>query len=1092
MNKKTWSFIGLFLMTLIITLPFYSANALATSIQITKNTGEAGIDSYIDAQGDAWTVEALISGSNETTIDPNSVKIKIGENEAAFSSCSGGPLGITCQYLSPLTDGVKEVEYAFQAVYNFVNVLGLPDSVSDGAYIRADGSAPEIKELKISQGSDGQVHIDFTANDKYAGKPAVGIKKIEISNPVNGQVIQTIMDIPLGKETFDYVDDTNFGGILQGVLEGEGIMQLRVSAEDWLGHKTTAPPIATFKADFIKPDISANSLNFTGFGKFIGPFDAPTDITIKVKEKNGLTVVGYSEQATLNGQEAECSQEEEVWDCRWKEVMVKAGSSVSVNVVATDAYGNVAEETIVQDFVPDSSAPEIIFFGSERTFDGESYVKNGDNKVLLVVKEQGAGIDADGVRANLGALGGGGAEEPTACEQSDTFNCYWDTHANFGSEGIVRISLSRLQDKVANTGEMPEIELKVDNSPPKIEKLEFYGVSEVGDKDYFQSNDQIKIKAKVSESSGLFFLLNLNGIVMDAETNYPENVYTEDYGAGWAVFSEQNCIRDAENFWICELLTEPIKSGPDKNVALEMVITDTAGNEAKAWPEKVKNMDNYAKKGTYKFDLNGLSLEDQPDYWEVAKNYPRPVLQFVDLDTTSQAYTRMPLELRLQSNSSLAKVLRMELLPNSCAPVGEVVVPEISRSLLYGGSNPDGQASPVAATLILEFSPFDGRQMFGLNKGKFETAKIEYTCKLRIYSLVGKNALQTAEVQEVRASVPFGFSALGAIDENLADKVRDLKGDGLFKFASALSYAEKVIEWLKYIANIITIITAVDTIVNLFGDLERKKADTGEKVVVTAPISEALRGTCMSSQYQLSSSWLLIAAIQIPTKILSCTPDPSNLGWYGTYQKSVLEFYNLASGRNILGVDATSLYDNMYTSALGLCVPGIMFNIEKAREIYCRKIVCYGREVPSGIATLQACDQLYDLQMCEFFWGPAFDFTPIGAIGRIGQMIKDAFRSPLGLIALTEILGCAKLCWVPESPGWLTTCKITTGINRAIEVVDSVVGMVKSRPDVTGSPYCKMAEDIDPDDLTGGSDYVKSAQPAEETPPVEAVAPTIT
>lgn len=28
--------------------------------------------------------------------------------------------------------------------------------------------------------------------------------------------------------------------------------------------------------------------------------------------------------------------------------------------------------------------------------------------------------------------------------------------------------------------------------------------------------------------------------------------------------------------------------------------------------------------------------------------------------------------------------------------------------------------------------------------------------------------------------------------------------------------------------------------------------------------------------------------------------------------------------------------------------------------------------------------------------------------------------------------------------------------------------MFQVRPDVTSSPYCKMAEDIDPDDLTGG------------------------
>ena len=72
----------------------------------------------------------------------------------------------------------------------------------------------------------------------------------------------------------------------------------------------------------------------------------------------------------------------------------------------------------------------------------------------------------------------------------------------------------------------------------------------------------------------------------------------------------------------------------------------------------------------------------------------------------------------------------------------------------------------------------------------------------------------------------------------------------------------------------------------------------------------------------------------------------------------MLAFYNLASSRDLLGVPADKLYDNMYASLLGLCVPGIIFNIEKAREIQCRKIICYGREVPSGIATLQSCDNL--------------------------------------------------------------------------------------------------------------------------------------
>ena len=87
----------------------------------------------------------------------------------------------------------------------------------------------------------------------------------------------------------------------------------------------------------------------------------------------------------------------------------------------------------------------------------------------------------------------------------------------------------------------------------------------------------------------------------------------------------------------------------------------------------------------------------------------------------------------------------------------------------------------------------------------------------------------------------------------------------------------------------------------------------------------------------------------------------------------------------------------------------------------------------------------------------------------------------------TAVFGCAPLCFTANAPGLVTTCKVVTGMNKALDIVNSVVNMFQNRPDVTGSPYCKMAEDIDPDELTGGGDYVKSAPQKEE-----AVAPTTT
>src|SRR3989338_11645513 len=96
-----WRMAGLFMILLVLTMPVYSASALAASVQITKNQGEAGIEQHIDAQGDVWTVEALISGAgtSNTSVKPEDVKIKIGDNQATFTSCSPSTLGVLCKYI---------------------------------------------------------------------------------------------------------------------------------------------------------------------------------------------------------------------------------------------------------------------------------------------------------------------------------------------------------------------------------------------------------------------------------------------------------------------------------------------------------------------------------------------------------------------------------------------------------------------------------------------------------------------------------------------------------------------------------------------------------------------------------------------------------------------------------------------------------------------------------------------------------------------------------------------------------------------------------------------------------------------------------
>ncbi len=1095
-EKKLWCFAGLFMILLVLSMPFYSANVMAASVQITKNQGEDGIKNYIDAQGDVWTVEALISGTGNETVNPDNVKVKIGENEASFQSCTPGTLGLSCEYISPLTEGVSEAEHAFQVVYNFLNILGQPDSISNGDYIRADGSAPTINFFpgNVRQNEKGEVLLDFTVTDRKEGIPAVGLKQIDIIDADSGAVLQSIADFEEGQETFSYAADTSFGGKLQAQLTGEGKKRLKISAEDRLGHKEVSKAVS-FDTDFVKPEIRG-TFNLTKFGDFIGQYNADTDVIVDIVETSEPKVSAYSDQAGLKGQVAECdsdAEEDNLWHCNWKDIEVKPESTINILFVAVDESGNKLEQTLSRTFVVDNTPPVVKFFGTNRQFEDQSFI-NGknviENKIILKASDEGAGISAEGIRANLNAFGLSNAERPDECEEVEgELQCFWKVNYDL-NEGVLLFGLSTFKDNVGNEGEMPESQFFVDNTGPKVEKIEIYGLSEAGAKNYFQSNDILQIKLTVSESSGLNILVDLNDFVMDAETKFVEDEFTLGLGNGWQRFTEDSCEK-LEGKWECVVETEAIKSGPAKET-LEIKVQDTAGNDASAWPEEIhepKNVER-GKEGSYLIDIAGLATEDNPDYWEVDKT--RALLPFVDLDTTQISYTRIPIEIKLKSDNSKAKILAIQMVGcevgegelvstgagNETAGVEEVVEtapaasgPEISRAILFGTNFPDGQASPVATSVIMEFKPFNGRQMFGISGGAtFDQANVKYTCQMKVYSKVGKFAMQYAEMQEVTVEVPFAFSALGSLDETLSKKVTDLQESGLMTFFDVIHVIYLIVKWIGYIGNILQILLNVIEIIDVVSATLNNAAEPAEDSGFLAAAGEALKGNCLSTQ--LGSSVGIseyVAYIQVPIQILNCNPSAqySDLGFYGKWQRSVLDFYNMISLRGAAGVPADSLYENMYASIIGLCLPGILYNIEKAREVHCRRIVCYGREVPAGLATMESCEQLFDLQMCEFVWGPIIEFIPgVGLAQQIGQMLKSMFTSPLGLISYVEVIACAPLCFSKTSAA-LTACKIATVTTKLLGIVNSIVDAVQNRPDVTESYYCNMADDIDPEQLTG-------------------------
>src|SRR3989344_874663 len=1095
--KNIWSMVSLFMIVLVLTMPVYSASAMAASVQITGNHGQAEIPTYLDAQNDVWTVEALISDNgNNASVNPEDVTIKIGDNTAPFTSCSPSALGVLCKYISPLTDGIQEGEYAFQVIYSYLNANLKLDAASSGDVIRADGSAPQIifSPGKVSQDKDGKVKLDFTVNDKKNGVPSAGLKSIDIIDSDLGTTLQTIA-LPEGRETFNYLNDAGFEGVLQAKLSGDCTKRLKIRAEDNLGHVSFSPSVS-FVADIVDPK-KGNQLNFTKYGQFIGQFASSTDIKVDVIEKSVPTVVGNSARADIGGAAASCEADADVdnlWHCTWKNVKVNPAGTVTIQVTATDEKGNKAEKSLSSSFVVDNSVPAIKFFGTSRQFEGKSHLKSGANKIILRAEDQGAGLSKDGIRANIAGFGLSNFAEPTSCkETSGIMECYWDVDQDI-NEGVLTVGLSRFQDNVGNEGLAPESQLIVDNTGPKVESIEVFGVSEVGDKNYFQSNDKLKIVLRTSESSGLRVLVNVQDLLLDAENKYPANDFIDE--DGWVIFTEEDCAR-AEGRWQCELETDPIKSGPESGLEIDVRVQDTAGNDAVSWPlpedepKNVKRFRSSKEEASITIDILGLTTEENPDFWEVKKVTPvGGAGAFIDLDTTPLTYTRLPFKVLLSADVSDVRALDIQLVncavPQADAGEGDAAAapptnaPVISRAILYGGVSAVGDYAP-SPNVIIEFEPFDGRSLFAIGQKEeteFVKQEVEYVCVFKIFSQVGKNAVRAAEAQEARVIVPFGFSTLGAQDENLDFVIQEARDD-INTAWDVIGVLAEILKWLDYLVQVYNIIMKV---VSLF-EFVAKPASDATKANPFGGEAERI-AACFGFHSGTTAAKSPGEIFDVILEVLTCRPQSSgSLGWYSRWQASILELYKterlkapgdpLSKGYNpgekIPGTDQygyshpRDIQSNLFLSFAGLCIPGIIKNLDKFRQIKCRKIACLENEVRSGLATVSMCEDLEDLLVCKYVVGELWYLIPFSqfwddVIGGLSRALAD----PFAILHTTTVITCGLICSVSGSAS--AGCSYAFYIWDIIGILEKIVGFLTTVIDDFsngGLNYCdSVGEDV--------------------------------
>lgn len=1092
--QRNWSFIGLFIICLIISMPFYSANAMATTLSINTNTGTAGIDGFINSESDTWTMQATVSGysgtvaDNSSLIDPSQMFLEVGGSNINFNSCSGDQSITVCDFQNILDSGISEG--AFQFDVRLYDLLEDPEDenstnlgselASDSATVMADGSAPSISWNSLYQ--DGEnVYLDFDVIDGPSGS-CVGIRLIEIIDSESGTILSKIELEEIGVCDFNYANDALTSGVLDATITGEGKRSFKIRATDFLGHTKTGTAKG-FETDFVAPSIRSGSLELLDFGDYIGQYSQSTDVSVRIDECGGLEeVVAYSEQVEFFGQLGDCdlldqdeyessNDDECTYICSWDDITVTpaGASSISVTVVASDETDNEGTADLAATFSIDSSVPSVSYIGSEYQYNDYSYVPAGESsKIIAKISDSGVGITTEQIALNLKSVNGGDWEYPVSCtgDSSTDFECYWDINDPGEKDHTFtkEISVVYLEDSVGNVGETMSTELVVDGVGPIVHEIEFYGYSALGEKDYFQSNDDIVIKLETAENSGLTVYADVRDIVMDATNKYSygENIEQDDgsseYEAsewdGWVKFTEEDCERGDDTFWDCEFKIDSIKSGYDSSADLVLIVADTSGNPSE-WdyanytgPENVEDEDE----GEFEIEIFGLDEETQPDFWEAGSVSPfSNTFSRIDLDQVEISRTKI-MEL-ISFKANLDNVLAAKIDLGECNSE-DPNAPELSKVLQY--STISGLESSPEVTVLFEFENFDPGSLVDLSSmaSDFGDVVVEYQCMFKIYSIHDETAMNYAEEQLVTVGIPFGYTANGAANENVEAYVYELTHTKSFQFLDSIKYVNKVFEWVRYLAPIVGILSSLIGIVSIVQVFTEGWIQNPYTKVFGIP-------TCMSQAGAVAGVTEVFNKISIVLQLFTCAPSPAPTTAYATYQKEVLNMYQMWRGGALLGAipggfgDAASglsgggsLYDNIYIATIGLCIPGIFYNLEKLRQIYCAEAKCLLEEVPSGMATIRTCQEGSRFMICKYFVDGLMDFVPImGLLEGISEIIKSFLTNPLAWVNLVSTLFCT--LGIAGCPTTGTGAAVCNGVEIAMKIIDSIgniYGMVQKYP----------------------------------------------
>lgn len=250
-------------------------------------------------------------------------------------------------------------------------------------------------------------------------------------------------------------------------------------------------------------------------------------------------------------------------------------------------------------------------------------------------------------------------------------------------------------------------------------------------------------------------------------------------------------------------------------------------------------------------------------------------------------------------------------------------------------------------------------------------AKIKATCTASVMTVINNERLTKPQELTLHLEVPLVSTTPGALDDLLQKKIDDAKNWDLYGLRKIFKPLEQIYRIAEQICSGLSLFSS---------------ASAGGML-------GALGGGGGGFSNGIQDNTMFASAYKY-CLYLSC--DKTIWGnWYN-------KFINEPEWSKKAHLSATAWpqnpKDNLFLSMATGCIPGVLYNLHKYKQLQCVYVDCLQNQVQQGIP-MQYCVNQHEYLKCRFFYGQVFDLIPFSHfVKRMATYMKTIFANPLSMV----------------------------------------------------------------------------------------------